>query len=65
MDMDQDAGPIRHLDSNRNRLKALHQVDTLWRTRILSNPDAKRRVNLKYAYSKARKLESVDYDGKR
>ena len=51
--------PIRHLDSNRNRLKALHQIEVLCEElEYLVIENAKRRVNLKYAYSKARKLKN-------
>lgn len=51
--------PVRHEESNRNRRKALHQADVICEElEFLLIENAKRRVNLRYAYSKARKLKN-------
>jgi hypothetical protein len=51
--------PIRHRDNRRNRRKALHQVEVICgELEFLLAENAKRRVNLHYAYSKARKLKN-------
>lgn len=51
--------PIRHEDSKRNRNKVLHQIEVICEElEFLVIENAKRRVNLKYAYSKARKLKN-------
>jgi hypothetical protein len=53
------AEPIRHQDSPRNRRKALHQAEVICEElEFLLVENAKRRVNLQYAYSKARKLKN-------
>ena len=51
--------PTRHLDSTRSRRKALHQASVICQElEFLLIENAKRRINLQYAYSKARKLKN-------
>ena len=51
--------PTRHQNSPRSRREALHQAEVICEElEFLLIENAKRRVNLRYAYSKARKLKN-------
>jgi hypothetical protein len=51
--------PVRHQVSERNLRKAQHQIEVICEElEFLLIENAKRRVNLRYAYSKARKLKN-------
>lgn len=51
--------PVRHSYGTRSRRKTRHQIETICEElEFLLVENAKRRVNLRYAYSKARKLKN-------